>query len=162
MSLLDDWDIEREQIYKFFADENIDILGCAKFDFVKREFKSDGTTQQTCVGDGLSDYEQLRSEKICRNKAYLAKLGLDNPNNIPASSALQVNPETTENNSDEDEETTYDDETMENSDEVETTENATDDNEKKGDDRKSTNKTMQGNFQSKMIIFVTQRMMQKV
>ena len=27
MSLLDDWDIEREQIYKFFEDENIDISG---------------------------------------------------------------------------------------------------------------------------------------
>ena len=27
MSLLDDWDIEREQIYKCFEDENIDILG---------------------------------------------------------------------------------------------------------------------------------------
>ena len=146
MSLLDDWDIEREQIYKFFEDENIDISGCPKFDFVNREFKkkeegndsdtSDGTTQQTCVGDGLSAYERLRSEKIRRNKAYLDKLGLDNPNNIPASSALQVNPETTENNSDEDEETIYDDETTENSDEVEITENATDDDEKKGEDKK--------------------------
>ena len=77
----------------------------------------------------------MRSEKIRRNKAYLAKLGLDNPNNIPASSALQVNQETTENNSDEDEETTYDDETTENSDEVETTENATDDDEKKTRDK---------------------------
>ena len=117
VSLLDDWDIEREQIYKFFEDENIDITGCAKFDFVKREFKSDGTTQQTCVGDGLSDYERLRSEKIKRNNAYLAKLGL--------SSVLQVN-----------QETKYDDETTENSYEVETTENDTDDDEKKGDDRK--------------------------
>jgi len=135
MSLLDDWDIEREQIYKFFEDESIDILGCPKFDFVNREFKKkeEGNVSDT---SGLSPYEQLRSEKIRRNKAYLAKLGLDNPNNIPASSALQVNPETTENNSDEDEETIYDDETTENSDEVETTENATDDNEKKGDDRK--------------------------
>ena len=135
MSLLDDWDIEREQIYKFFEDENIDISGCPKFDFVNREFKKkeEGNVSDT---SGLSPYERLRSEKIRRNKAYLARLGLDNPNNIPASSALQVNPETTENNSDEDEETIYDDETTENSDEVETTENATDDDEKKGDDRK--------------------------
>ena len=86
----------------------------------------------------------MRSEKIRRNKAYLAKLGLDNPNNIPASSALLVNPETTEHNSDEDEEKYYDDTTensddettlnsddekTENSDEVETTENTTDDDE---------------------------------
>ena len=141
MSLLDDWDVEREQIYKFFEDENVDISGCAKFDFVKREFKNN---LKESVGDGLSDYERLRAEKIRRNKAYLAKLGLDNPNNTPASSALLVNPETTKNNSDGEtkywDETTEnsdsDDETTLNSDEVETTENATDDNEKKGDDRK--------------------------
>ena len=76
LSLLDDWDVEREQIYKFFEDENIDISGCAKFDFVKREFKNN---LKKSVGDDLSDYERLRAEKTRRNKAYLAKLGLDNP-----------------------------------------------------------------------------------
>ena len=141
MSLLDDWDVEREQIYKFFEDENIDVSGCAKFDFVKREFNNDLKER---VGDGLSDYGRLRAEKMRLNKAYLAKLGLDNYNNTPASSALLVNTETTKNNSDGEtkhwDETTEnsdsDDETTLNSDEVETTENATDDNEKKGDDKK--------------------------
>ena len=164
MSLLDDWDVEREQIYKFFEDENIDVSGCAKFDFVKREFNNDLKER---VGDGLSDYGRLRAEKMRLNKAYLAKLGLDNYNNTPASSALLVNTETIKNNSDGEtkhwDETTEnsdsDDETTLNSDEVETTENATDDNEKKGDDKKRRNKTMQGNLQLKKIIFVTQRMM---
>ena len=154
LSLLDDWDVEREQIYKFFEDENIDISGCAKFDFVKREFKNN---LKKSVGDDLSDYERLRAEKIRLNKAYLSKLGLDNPNIIPESSALPVNPETTNNHSDG--ETTYtdnttensdsDDETMLNSDEVKTTENATDENENKGDDRKKEKQNYTRQFENK-------------
>ena len=41
MSLIDDWDIEREHIYKFFEDELIDVSGCDIFDFVHGEFKKD-------------------------------------------------------------------------------------------------------------------------
>ena len=41
MSLIDDWDIEREHIYKFFEDELIDVSGCDAFDFVHGEFKKD-------------------------------------------------------------------------------------------------------------------------
>ena len=41
MGLIDDWNIERKRVYKFFEDELIDVSGCDTFDFVHGEFKKD-------------------------------------------------------------------------------------------------------------------------